>query len=322
MRAPEAPIRELPPTEEAAVREPAAGAPRHRLTLARRRALMGWLFMVPLAIFNLTVILGPSLASLYYAFTDWSGIGPAEFTGLENFRQLLTDSEVHEAFAHNIVWTCIFLTVPISMGLFGAYLLSQVKRFTIAFRVAYFIPYVIASVVNGAIWQNLLDPTQGVGPTLAEIGIPIFKDVAFLGNPTLALPSVAFVDNWHWWGFLVVLFLAAMQSVDTELYEAARVDGATRWQEFRHVTIPSIRPTLAFVMIMTIIWSFLVFDYVWILTQGGPAGATEVVATVLYKNAFSHFQAGYAAAIGLAMSFVSGIVVMGYLHLRRRGWEI
>jgi raffinose/stachyose/melibiose transport system permease protein len=157
---------------------------------------------------------------------------------------------------------------------------------------------------------------------LTGIGVPFLDGVAFLGNKTLALPSVAFVDNWHFWGFLVVLFLSAMQSVDTELYEAARVDGASRWQEFRYVTLPGIRPTLVFVMLMVIVWSLLVFDYIWILTQGGPAGATEVVATILYKNAFARFDAGYAAAMGITMSFLSGFVVLGFFALRRRGWEI
>jgi raffinose/stachyose/melibiose transport system permease protein len=290
--------------------------------LERRRRLLGWVFLMPLAVINLLVVLGPSVASVYYSLTDWSGLGPAEFVGLDNFRQILIDEEFRAALMHNVAWTAFFLTVPISMGLMGAFLLSQINRFQLFFRIVYFVPYVIASVVNGAMWQNLLDPTRGLGPKLAEFGLPWLENVAFLGDPQLALPSVAFVDNWHWWGFLVVVFLAAMQSVDTELYEAARVDGASRWQEFRFVTLPSIRPTLVFVMLMTIVWSLLVFDYIWILTQGGPAGATEVVATVLYKNAFSNFEAGYAAAIGLAMSFVSGVVVCGFLYLRKRGWEV
>jgi raffinose/stachyose/melibiose transport system permease protein len=278
--------------------------------------------MAPLAVVNILVVLGPSIASIYYSLTDWSGLGPAKFIGLGNFARLASDSEFHGALLNNFIWTIIFLTVPITMGLLGAFLLSHVRRFQMFFRVVYFIPFVIASVVNGAIWQNLLDPTRGLGQALTGIGVPFLDGVAFLGDKTLALPSVAFVDNWHFWGFLVVLFLSAMQSVDTELYEAARVDGASRWQEFRYVTLPGIRPTLVFVMLMVIVWSLLVFDYIWILTQGGPAGATEVVATILYKNAFARFDAGYAAAMGITMSFLSGFVVLGFFVLRRRGWEI
>jgi raffinose/stachyose/melibiose transport system permease protein len=279
--------------------------------------------MAPLAFFNFLVILGPTVATVRYSLTEWSGLGEAEFVGLQNYRQMLSDSEFYQALWHNVVWTAIFLTVPVAMGFLGAFLLSQIRRFQIFFRVVYFVPYMIASVVNAAIWQNLLDPQRGVGSALASIGIPWLEGIAFFGDPRLALPAVAFVDNWHWWGFVVVLFLTAMQSVEPELYEAARIDGANRWQQFRHVTLPGIRPTLAFVLLMTVIWSLLVFDYIYIITQGGPAGSTEVVATLLYKEAFARFNAGYAATLGLSMSFVSALIILGYLYLRRRkGWEI
>jgi raffinose/stachyose/melibiose transport system permease protein len=278
--------------------------------------------MAPLVAVNLLVIVGPATATVWYAFTDWTGIGAARFVGLANFRELLGDTDFHQAAAHYLVWTLFFLTVPIAMGLLGAFLLSRIRRLQVLFRIAYFIPYVIASVVNGAIWQNLLDPVLGVGAQLDKLGIPLLRDVNFLGNPSLALPTVAFVDNWHWWGFLVVLFLAAMGSVDRSLYEAARVDGATTWREFWHITLPGIRATLLFVALMTIIWSLLAFDYVYILTQGGPAGATELISTLLYKQAFTLNEAGYAAAMGVGMTSVVLIVVGVYLWLRRRGWEV
>ncbi len=295
---------------------------RQRSRSKRRASLVAWLFMLPLALFNLVVILGPSIASVYYSFTDWDGLGVAHFIGLQNFQRLLTDDEFHQALLHNIIWTLIFLVVPITMALLGAFLLSQIGRFQMFFRVAYFIPYMVASVVNASIWKDLLNPERGLGGMLAKIGIPWLKDIYFFGDQRLALGSVAFVNNWTWWGFLVVLFLAAMQSVDTNLYDAARIDGANRWHQFLHVTLPGIRPTLVFMMLMTIVWSLVVFDYVFIITQGGPGGATEVVSTLLYKNAFARNEAGYAAAIGLSMTFLSAIVVAGYLYLRRKGWEV
>jgi raffinose/stachyose/melibiose transport system permease protein len=133
---------------------------------------------------------------------------------------------------------------------------------------------------------------------------------------------VAFVNNWAWWGFVVLLFLTALQSVDAQLYEAAKIDGAGRWQQFVNVTLPGIRPTLVFVVLLTIINSLLVFDYVYIITRGGPAGASEVVGTLMYKEAFARFEAGYAAAMGLGLSFVSGLIVLVFIALRRRGWEV
>jgi raffinose/stachyose/melibiose transport system permease protein len=273
-------------------------------------------------VINLVVVLGPSVAAVYYAFTDWSGFGHANFIGLGNFRALLHDADFLEALRHNLIWTAISLTVPIAMGLGGAFLLSQITRFQMFFRVAYFLPFVMASVVNGAVWENILSPGDGLGAQLAKLGIPWLKDVAFFGDVRLARPSVAFVGNWAWWGFLVVLFLAAMQSVDKELYEAAKVDGASRWDEFLFVTIPGILPTLMFIFLISVIWSFLVFDYVFIITQGGPAGSTEMAATLMYKNAFTFEEAGYAAAMGLSLALVSALVMVVFLLLRRRGWKI
>ena len=136
------------------------------------------------------------------------------------------------------------------------------------------------------------------------------------------LYSIAFVDNWHWWGFLVVLYLAAMQAIDKELYEVAYLEGASRWQEWLYITFPGIRPTFVFTVLMTVIWSFLVFDYVYILTQGGPAHASEVLSTVVYTNAFFRFDVGYAAAVGVSMGFFAGLVTVGYVILKRREWQI
>src|SRR5918998_2583050 len=290
--------------------------------LRRRRGLVAWVFMIPLVVVNVLVILGPSVATVYYSFTEWSGIGPAEFIGLENYREILSDGDFYLAMWHNVLWTVIFLTVPIFMGLLGAFLLSQITRFQMFFRIVYFIPYVVASVVNAALWQNILDPDRGIGSTLASVGIPFLDGVSFFGSERLALPSVAFVNNWAWWGFVVLLFLTALQSVDAQLYEAAKIDGANRWQQFVNVTLPGIRPTLVFVVLLTIINSLLVFDYVYIITRGGPAGASEVVGTLMYKEAFERFEAGYASAMGLGLSFVTGLVVLVFIILRRRGWEV
>ncbi|MEJ7818954.1 MAG: sugar ABC transporter permease [Rubrobacteraceae bacterium] len=305
-----------------AARPGGSSKPRPGGTLRRRRRMFAWLFMLPLLVVNVLVILGPSMATLYYSFTEWSGIGPAEWVGLQNYRDILADGDFYLAMWHNVLWTGLFLTVPISMGLLGAFLLSQITRFQMIFRVVYFIPYVVASVVNAALWQNILDPDRGIGASLASIGIPFLDGVSFFGSERLALPAVAFVNNWAWWGFVVLLFLTALQSVDTQLYEAAKVDGAGRWQQFMNVTLPGIRPTLVFVVLLTIINSLLVFDYVYIITRGGPAGASEVVGTLMYKEAFERFEAGYAAAMGLGLSFVSGLIVLVFIFLRRRGWEV
>jgi raffinose/stachyose/melibiose transport system permease protein len=293
-----------------------------RSSFSRKRKALAWAFMIPFFVVNLAVITGPSLSSFYYALTDWSGVGTANFIGFANFQRLLTDGEFHQAFIYNLVWMALFLTVPIAMGLFGAFLLSQITRFQVFFRAAYFIPYIIASVVNASIWEQLLDPSQGIASVLSKYSIHFLDNVYFFGDQRYALPSVAFVDSWHFWGFLVVLFLAAMQSVDTDLYDAARVDGANRWHQFYHVTLPGIRPVLGIVLLLVTVWSLLVFEYPYIITQGGPAGATQVMTLLLYKHAFALNEAGYASAMGLSMSFIACTITLVYMYLRRKGLEI
>jgi raffinose/stachyose/melibiose transport system permease protein len=296
--------------------------PRRSWRSIYRRAVVPWLFLLPILLLNAVVVLGPAISSMYYSLTDWSGIGPATFIGLENFQRLFfVDTAFKRAFVNNLVWLLIFLTVPMAMGLLAASLLSTVRRGALVYRMTIFIPFVLPTVVVASIWRGLLNPRLGIGAQLSSWGIGGL-DRAFLGNSQTVLPAIAFVANWAWWGFLMVLFLAAMQNIAPDLYEAARLDGANRWQEFRDVTLPGIRPTLVFMILMTTIWSFLTFDFVWILTQGGPAGASEVLASLVYKQAFLNYHAGYAAAIGLTMSAMVGIAIGVFLFLRRRGWEI
>lgn len=287
-----------------------------------RKTVVSWLFIMPIFLIHLIVVAGPSLSAFYYSLTEWSGLGEAEFIGLENFRELIfEDMTYRRALRNNLVWLSFFITVPFILALVTAGLLAQVRRGSMFFRTTLFIPYILPSVIVASIWRNLLSPSVGIGGQLAKAGLE-GADIAFLGNTKLALLAIAFVDNWHFWGFLMVLFLAAMQSIPVDLYDAAKIDGANRWQEFWNVTIPGIRPTLAFMLMMVAVWSFLVFEYVWLLTQGGPAGASEVLGTMIYKQAFNRFEAGYAAAIGLTMSLFAVIIIGLFAFLRRRGWEI
>jgi raffinose/stachyose/melibiose transport system permease protein len=297
---------------------------RSQHSLNRNKKLIGLLFLVPLFALNLTFTFGPSIATAYFAFTDWSGIGEANFVGLQNFQMMLNDEVFWIAFGHNIIWTLVFLTVPVIMGILGAALLARVRRFQLFYRVVFFIPYVIASVINAQIWRSLVHPIHGVGRWLEVTMGWEWANVNFLGNPELALPTIMFVDNWHFWGFLVVVYLTAMQSIDQELYEAARIDGANSWQELRHITLPGIRPTMVFMFLMIVVWSFQVFDIIFVMTDplGGPAHGTELLSTLAYSRGFASFQYGYATAIGLTMSFVTALATASFVYLRHRGMEI
>jgi raffinose/stachyose/melibiose transport system permease protein len=285
-----------------------------RVRLGVRHGLIGWAFLAPLLVLNVLVVLGPSIATVYYSLTDWSGIGPAKFIGFGNYTHAFTDPAVRAALAHNAIWFVLFLSVPMALGLLGAHLINQVRRFRMVYRTLFFIPYVTASVINAAIWKMLLSPDSGIAH---QIGF----DQAWLGDPRTSLYAVNFVVDWHWWGFLAVIFFAAMQGVDPQLYEAARIDGANRWQQFRSVTLPGIRPTMIFIVLMTVIWSLKAFDYIYIMTHGGPANSSDVISTLMYDQAFNQYSAGYAAALGLSMTVIIGIVLAIYQLIRKRGWE-
>lgn len=286
-----------------------------------RLKVVPWLFVLPILLINILVVLGPAISAVYYSMTSWTGIGKASFIGLDNYRRLVDDPSFWHALRNNLIWLAIFLTLPMIMALIASSLLAPLRRGGMFFRLSLFLPYVLPSVVVASIWRSLLHPDRGVVAKLSGVGVPGL-DRAFLGDPSTVLPTIAFVDNWHFWGFLMVLFLTAMQSIPMELYEAARLDGASKWQEFRDITIPGIRPTLVFMILMTSIWSFLTFDYIWVLTQGGPAGASEVLSVLVFKAAFTQLEAGYASAIGLSMSALVGIIIGVFLLLRRRGWDI
>ena len=285
------------------------------------RPASAWFLIAPILVLHFCTVALPAGAGMYFSFTDWSGIGPAHFIGLGNYKSLFTDANYLGALRNNLKWLVFFMTVPFSMSLTTAFLLSQVKKGTFFYRLVYFIPYVLPSVIVGSLWSFLLNPDNGVTVFLREFGIPGF-DKALLGQPSTSLWTIAFIDNWHYWGFLATIMLVAMQSISTEYYEAARIDGANLRQQFRYVTIPGIRPTLVFMVMMTAIWSFLVFDYVQVVTQGGPAGSSEVLGTLVRRIAFADFSAGRAAAAGMSMTLFTGIILSIFLGMKKRGWEI
>ena len=282
---------------------------------------MAWAFILPVIAVHLFTVAIPAATGVYYSFTDWSGIGAANWVGFANYQKLFQDGEFLTALFNNVKWLLFFWTFPFILAVGAAFLLSQIRRGATFYRLVYFLPYVLPSVVVASIWKFMLNPDDGLPGFLSTLGIQGL-DKALLGQESTALWTIAFIDNWHYWGFLATLLLVAMQSVSTELYEAARLDGANLWHQLLHVTLPAIRPTLIFMFMMTGIWSFLVFDYVWVLTQGGPAGSSEVLGTLVYKTAFTEFDAGYAAAQGVSMAVFAGFLLTFFLLMRRRGWEI
>lgn len=266
--------------------------------MTKSKRWVPYAFILPAFIIHFLVVMAPSLSTFVMSLYDWNGMGQGVFIGLQNFKEIFTkDTVAHQALVHNLIWLLIFVTVPLILGFTIALLVSRLKRGQMVLRTIYFLPYIISAVVAGRIWSAFMNPFYGMNAVFDKIGLTGLASIKWLGDPKIALFSVAFVDNWHFWGFVMVLFLGALQQVDPALYDAAKVDGANSWQEIVHVSIPGIRQTIAFVFITIVMWSFLTFDYVYVMTNGGPANSTEILSTWIYKNAFVKYRSGYADAI-------------------------
>jgi raffinose/stachyose/melibiose transport system permease protein len=277
------------------------------------------LYLLPTLAINVVVILIPAFLTIALAFFRWDGISAPSFVGMGNFEALWNDRVFWRALRNNLVWTAIFLTVPIAMGLLAATMLLVARRGRTFFQVVYFLPVVIATVITARVWQGMIySPVTGLFGLAQNAGLPLTNP---LSKPSLALYGVATVDLWHWWGFLCVIFFAALRQVPAEQIEAARIEGATFWQMMRYVLLPGIRPTIVLMMIMTVIWSFLVFDFVYILTQGGPAFGSEVLSTLAYRKAFYDLNVGQAAAASVVISLFGLVATVFYIRMQSREGE-
>jgi len=272
------------------------------------------LFVVPTLLINLSIILVPAILTVILAFHKWDGISDPQFIGLGNFERLWDDRVFWIALGNNVIWTLIFLTFPIAIGLLAASLLLIVRRGRTILQVIYFLPVIIATVITARIWQGMIyNPQSGIIALLDRYGLELNDP---LSRTHSALYGVAVVDLWHWWGFMAIIFFAALRQVPAEQIESARMEGANYFQMMRWVLIPAIRPTITLMMIMTVIWSFLVFDFIFIMTQGGPAFSSEVLSTLAYRKAFYELDVGLAAATALVISLFGLAATFFYIRLQ------
>lgn len=285
------------------------------------RRLKGTCFVLPAFLLHFIIILLPACSMFYYAFTKWNGLTPPVFNGLDNIRRMLKDYDFLFALKNNLIWMTIFLVVPFIIGLGMALVFTQMGKSQMIYRTLCFLPYVVSPAVSGKIFSVFYSPYSGLGSFFSSIGFTPLADFAPLGNQGQALYACAFVDNWHWWGFVLVLMMSALHQVDTSLYDAARTEGANGWQMLINVTIPQIKPTIISYFVFVIIAAFTTFDYVWIMTQGGPAGSTEVFATRIYKTTFMNYEAGYGSCMSLCVCLLALFVYFILKLIQRKGAE-
>jgi raffinose/stachyose/melibiose transport system permease protein len=279
----------------------------------------GLIFILPALVMYAIFFINPFITSIYYSFTSWNGYDPVKhFVGLQNYARLFHDQMLWLALSHNLIWVLIGTAAPILIGLPLAVLLSSVKHGRLIFQTAYFLPYVLSGVLIGVIWGWIYNPVFGLlNYVLQSIGLGSLAR-GWLGDPKLALYAVLLAAVWGYFGFCVVIFMAGLQNLNVDLIEAAKIDGASSVQQFLFVIIPQLRNVLNLVIVYTMIGGFNVFDIIRVMTLGGPANHSEVIATYNYNIAFQQFDVGYGTTLSLVMTVLTLIISFVFISLRER----
>jgi raffinose/stachyose/melibiose transport system permease protein len=289
-----------------------------RLRRVVRDNFTAYAYVFPALLIYGIFFLYPAFRLILLSLQKWDGLQEPEFVGLGNYETLLQDPVFWKAFLNNVVWMLAAVIIPVFFGLLLAILLARSSLHgRVIFRTIYFLPQVISSVVVAIIWNWIYNPSYGaLNEMLGFIGLESLQK-GWLGDSALALPAVFIAWSWVHYGFTMVIFIAALQSIDEVYFDAAKVDGANGWQQFRHVLLPFIGAPLSTVVLVTAISSFQVFDLVFIMTSGGPANATMVLPVFMLDNAFKFNKVGYGASIAVTLGLF--IIVMSILFLRARG---
>jgi raffinose/stachyose/melibiose transport system permease protein len=281
----------------------------------RRRApgeprAVAYLYIAPALVVFVAMVIVPLGQSVWYSLFSWDGLSVASWVGVDNYTALFTDPTLRGPFLHALVLLVFYALLPITLGLLLAVTMSRVRlRGLTFFRTVLFLPQVLAMVVVAVTWRWIYAPTGLLNEALRLVGLGGLAR-SWLGSFSLALPAVGVAGTWVGFGLCMVLFLAGVQTVPRERYEAARLDGAGPWQEFKAVTLPALRPQIAVAATLTIVAGLRNFDLIYLTTAGGPGNSTAVPAYEVYHRAFEIGQVGSAAAVGIALTLLIFLITV------------
>jgi raffinose/stachyose/melibiose transport system permease protein len=277
---------------------------------------LGWLYILPGLVIYVLFILYPIAETFRLSFYRWDGFSSNRlFIGLRNYIEIFQRGQFLSALVHNLIFIIFYCFIPILIGLVLASLLGRKALPGMTFyRAGLFLPQVLSMVVVGVVWRWIFNPAFGpLNILLKTIGLKAWA-LPWLGDSTWALPAIGLVGSWVQYGFCMVLFLAGMQRIPSEFYEAAELDGANEAHQLFYITLPSLRPEMGVALITTIIAALRVFDLVYVTTRGGPGDATLVASFLVYRAAFQQNRIGYAAAVATILTFV--ILLISYFITR------
>jgi multiple sugar transport system permease protein len=286
-------------------------------SLRRQETIAGYLFLLPNIIGFLIFSSIPVVATLSISLLDWDLIRAPRFVGIDNYVKLLTDDAV---FRKVLVNTAYYVIGTVPAGIILSLLLAMAMNASVKgisfFRAAFFIPVISASVAVAMMWRWLFNTDFGlINLMLTSIGLP---RVPWLSSTAWAMPALIIMAVWKNLGFNMVIFLAGLQGIPAQLYEAASIDGANGWHRFRYITVPMLAPTTFFVLVISVIGSFQVFDLAFVLTKGGPGDATNTMVMYIYNQAFQFFHMGYAASIAWVLFAIIFVITLAQTQLQKR----
>jgi multiple sugar transport system permease protein/alpha-1,4-digalacturonate transport system permease protein len=291
--------------------------PAPRPARRRSRTWVGWSFILPNFIGFAALTLVPVIASLALSFLDWDSYSTPRWVGLDNFERMIHNDTFWTALKNTAYYAVGHVPLTLCAALGFAVLLNQKLKGARFFRTALFFPYITSLVAVAVVWNMLLSPESGpVNQFLRAIGID--HPPGWTTSTTWAMPAVIVASVWRDLGYYMILYLAGLQTIPAELYEAAQVDGASGWQRFRHITVPGLRPTTFFVLIMLTISSFKVFDLIQVMTEGGPGRATLVLSQVIYREGIVQGRFGYSSAVSMVLFVIVLTITLVQFRLQRR----
>mgnify|MGYP004654759137 FL=1 len=272
----------------------------------------GWVFILPALLGTLIFIVIPVICSFGLSFTKWDLLNPIRFVGLDNYKEIFSEALFFKIFWNTVVFAISTSVLGVIIPLILACILNSKIRGSEFYKTAYFLPFITPMIVIGVVWEWIFDPNIGLLNHILHLHINWLYDTHF------AMPALIIVSVWKLIGYNMVIFLSSLSGISQSMFEAAKIDGASPFQTFKNVTIPLLSPSIFFVVIITAISSFQVFDLIYLMTQGGPLDSTNVLVYAIYKNAFEYFNVGKASAIAYVLFFIILVLTLVQWSLRKK----
>lgn len=280
--------------------------------LTNNERFAGWVFILPALVGTLIFIIIPVICSFGLSFAKWDLLNPIQFVGLANYREIFSEALFYKILLNTIVFAFATSVLGVIIPLVLACILNSKIRGAEFYKTAYFLPFITPMIVIGVVWEWIFDPNIGLLNHVLHLHINWLYDTHF------AMPALIIVSVWKLIGYNMVIFLSSLSGISQSMFEAAKIDGANELQTFKNVTVPLLSPTIFFVVIITAISSFQVFDLIYLMTQGGPLNSTNVLVYAIYQNAFEYFNVGKASAIAYVLFVIILVLTLVQWNLRKK----